>query len=150
MLVRDRALLVITEQSQPGDLPTMLRIPVARCVAARITTEPGVPGTALLRLTLTVRLGPIALVDLPLWFPAQCRVALQRLVDEVTPPPGVHDRTKPSDPPRANAAAVPVLEPLTVRRTPDNHDWIAFRAGDDEEVLRIRRDEETVSNEEQG
>ncbi|WP_125682107.1 hypothetical protein [Amycolatopsis sp. WAC 04182] len=139
-LVRHRALLVITERTRPDDPPTMLRIPLARCAAARIAVEPGLPGTELLQLTLTVRWGRIASVDLPLWFPAQCRTELQHLVDEVTARAGSHDRGRPDGSPRTNEPPGAVLEPLAVRRAPDNHDWIAFQDGDNGEVLRVRDD----------
>ncbi|KFU78405.1 hypothetical protein BB31_26225 [Amycolatopsis lurida NRRL 2430] len=139
-LVCHGALLVITEQARPDDPSTVLRIPLARCAAARIAVEPGLLGAELLQLTLTVRLGRIASVDLPLWFPAQCRTELQRFVDEVTARAGAHDRGRPDESPRTNEPPGAVLEPLTVRRAPDDHDWIAFQDGDNGEVLRVRDD----------
>ncbi|MEU3765867.1 hypothetical protein AB0E55_12485 [Amycolatopsis keratiniphila] len=148
-LVCHGALLVITEQARPGDSPTMLRIPQARCLAARIAVEPGLLGAELLQLTLTVRLGRIASVDLPLWFPAQCRAELQRLVDEVTALAGPHDRGRPHEPPRMSETPEALLEPLAVRRSPDNDDWIAFQDGDNGEVLRVRDDRQAVRDEEQ-
>ncbi|MGW0516128.1 hypothetical protein [Crossiella sp. NPDC003009] len=150
VLVRDRALLVISERLRPGVPPAVLRIPVESCRAASLAIEPGLPGTELLQLTLTVRLGRIALVDLPLWFPAQCRSFLQGLVDEVTAQAGSRDRGAPPEPPRTAAVVVPVVEPLPVRRAPDTHDWISFRAADDGEVLRAHNDGEVVSDEGQG
>lgn len=150
MLVRDRALLVISEKAQPGVPPAVLRIPMESCVAARLAVEPGLPGAELLQLTLTVRLGRTALVELPVRFPAPCQIFLQRLVDEVTARAVTRDSEAPPEPQGTAASAALVLEPLPVRRAPDTHDWITFRAGDDGEVLHVCSDDEAVRDGGQG
>ncbi|MDS0133233.1 MULTISPECIES: hypothetical protein [unclassified Amycolatopsis] len=132
-LFRDRATLVIEEHQRPGNAVrgVELRVPVSSCVTATLDDEPGLPGTALVRLVLVVRLGRQATFRVPLWFPSRSRRFLQQLVDEVSGrAPG---RTTRQPAPR------PALVPLEVTRAPDDDDWITFRSADEGEAVLPRR-----------
>ncbi|MFF4594741.1 hypothetical protein [Amycolatopsis sp. NPDC001319] len=96
-----------------------------------------------------VTLGRTAQVELPLWFPAQGRVFLQRLVDEVTAR-AVSGGGPPPPPPQSAAPSGPVLRPLRVRRAPDTREWVVFRPGNDTDVLEGCTDDEVVNDERQG
>ncbi|HEV3359301.1 MAG TPA: hypothetical protein VG247_21060 [Pseudonocardiaceae bacterium] len=105
-LLLERSRLVIEELRGQG---TLVRIPRRSCVRAELSTEVGMPGSTLLKLTLTFRLGRDATVRLPLWFPTQGRASLlQQLVAEVN---------------RSPTAA------------PDNSDWLVFRPVDTDDVV---------------
>jgi hypothetical protein len=159
-LFRSRSSLIIDgNRDRSGGPALRLRLPLRSCVAAQLTDEPGLPGTALVRLTLTVRVGP-GTCTLPLWFPGPNRGVLQRLVAEIEraaaappwggphPSPGQPEVALPSLPGGVSPAPeehppVPVvpperpqtLSPLAVRRAPDEPDWLVFRATDDGAVL---------------
>lgn len=131
-MFRERSTLIIEEHPRLGNgvRGVGLRVPVASCVSATLIDEPGLPGTALLRLVLVVRLGRRATFPVPVWFPPRSRQFLQQLVDEIgrnTP------RTpQPEPPPHLG------LAPLPVTRAPDDDDWISFRSADDGEAVLPR------------
>jgi hypothetical protein len=130
-LFRDRATLVIEEHPRPGygARGVEIRVPLSSCVSASVADEPGLPGTALVRLVLVIRLGRQATFPVPLWFPPRSRRFLQQLADDVT-------RVTPAPTPRPAPKAV--LAPLAVTRAPDDDDWIAFKAADEGEAVLSR------------
>lgn len=104
-LVLERSRLVIEELRNRGAL---VRVPLRSCVGAELSTEAGLPGSTLLKLTLTFRLGRDATVRLPLWFPAQGRASLlHQFVAEVNRSPA----------------------------RPENSDWLVFRPVDTDDVV---------------
>ena len=111
-LWRDHAWILVEEhdRGRPG---AGLRLPVRSIVDARIDEEPGLPGVALLRLTLTARFGHGGVFTVPLWFSAECRLFLRGLVEEVLQQQRL--------PPR----------PEVTRRAPSGPDWIVFRSASD-------------------
>ncbi len=137
-LFRDRSTLVIEEHRRPGNgvRGVEIRVPVSSCLNATLSDEPGLPGTALVRLVLVVRLGRQATFPVPLWFPPRSRRYLQQLVEEVNGPESGGTARRP--PPET------VLAPLKVTRAPDDDNWITFRSADDgEAVLPWRSGRET-------
>lgn len=123
-LYRNLSTLVAEEHRRPG---VRLRLPIQSCVDARLVGEPGLPGTALLRLTLTARFGQATTFTVSLWFPPRSRPFLQGIVDEIV---GLKNQPDVVD--------APVLPPLEVAQAPDDKDWVVFRPSDDGEVLRRR------------
>jgi hypothetical protein len=123
-LYRTLSTLVAEERRRPG---VRLRLPIQSCVDARLAGEPGLPGTALLRLTLTVRFGQTTTFTVSLWFPPRSRPFLQGIVDEIAGRKGKPD-----------VVDAPVLPPLEVAQAPDDEDWVVFRPANDGEVLRRR------------
>ena len=120
-LFREGSRLVVEEHRPlwPGAL--VLQIPLGSCQDAGLAEEPGLPGTALLRLTLVVRVGRVATFTLPLWFAPPAHDFLQDLVEEI------RECVRPAPPP----PAVPVLPPLVVGQAPDHEDWVVFRPAAD-------------------
>lgn len=104
-LVLERSRLVVEEPQSRGAL---VRIPLRSCVGAELSTEVGMPGSTLLRLTLTFRLGRAATVTMPLWFPVRGRPFLHRLVTEINHSPA---------------------------RRPQRPDWLVFRPVDEDDVV---------------
>jgi hypothetical protein len=132
----DRSTLIIEEHERPesGVRGVGLRVPVTSCVSATLVNEPGLPGTALLRLDLVVRLGRQTTFPVSSWFPPRSRRFLQQLVNEIS-------RRVPES--FAAQAATPetVLAPLAVTRAPNDDDWIIFRSADAGEAVVPRRPE---------
>ncbi|WP_409492491.1 hypothetical protein [Amycolatopsis sp. cmx-11-12] len=115
-LVRQGSRLLVEELGASPSTSLRLQIPLGSCVAARLAGEPGLPGEALIRLTLVVRLGRAPAFSLPLWFASRSQAFLRGLVDEITaqagrPPRGV----------RASRRSEPA-------RAPSHQDWVVFRA----------------------
>ncbi len=104
-LVRERSRLVVEELQSRG---VLLRIPLRSCVRAELSTEAGMPGSTLLKLSLTFRLGRTATVTMPLWFPLAGRAFLHRLVAEI------------------NRSPAP---------SPERSDWLVFRPVDEDDVV---------------
>jgi hypothetical protein len=134
-LVWERSRLVVEEPRARGSGPSaLLRIPLRSCVGAQLSTEVGLPGSTLLRLSIAFRLGREATVRIPLWFPVQGREFLQALVTEINgpgtpaPAPSASLDQEP-DRPAATVAQLPV------RRAPDDPEWLVFRSVDDGEVV---------------
>lgn len=128
-LGRERSLLVIEEFRRRGAGPgARLRVPIRSCVDARIAAEPGLPGNALVRLTLTLSIGAATII-LPLWFQSRSVPFLQTIVDDVATRPGGGTGSSAADGPMS------ALPPLEVVQAPDNDDWVVFRPADHGEVL---------------
>jgi hypothetical protein len=124
-LIRERSRLVIVELRARGDAPgPQLRIPLRSCVNAELHTEAGLPGSILLRLTLTYRVGRDATATVRLWFPSGGRAFLHRIVSDIS---------GPAEP--APAPAEPTLSRLPVDRAPDDANWLVFRSVDDDVVI---------------
>jgi hypothetical protein len=127
-LGRERSLLVIEEFRHRGAGPAArLRLPIRSCVDARLAAEPGLPGNALVRLTLTLSIGAATII-LPLWFQSRSQPFLQTIVDDVVARPGGVGSPTADTP-------MPTVPPLDVVQAPDNDDWIVFRPADHGEVL---------------
>jgi hypothetical protein len=120
-LIRHGSRLVVEEHRLGA---VRLQIPLRSCVKACLTDEPGLPGAALIRLTLVVRVGRAATFTLPLWFLPQAHVFLRDLVAEIL----AQTKPKPPPPRPREAPALPLLE---VGRAPDHPDWVVFRPADD-------------------
>ncbi|SFI90603.1 hypothetical protein [Amycolatopsis sacchari] len=124
-LIRDHTTLTVTEQPRHGlGSAVRLQVALASCRDAQLVDEPGLPGTAPIRFTLTVRLGRAA-VDVPLWFSAGSRPFLQRLAAEIQAGAVVARKKR----------AAEVLTPLVVDTAPGSAEWIVFRASGDEDAV---------------
>jgi hypothetical protein len=114
-LIHESTQLIVAEHPTDGRGVVRLQIPMQSCVDALIVDEPGLPGDAMVRLTLTVRVGRNAIVTLPLWFPAEHRPFLDDLTRRIR-----HDEPACSPP----ARSLPLLE---VALAPGDDDWVVFR-----------------------
>ncbi|QFU90767.1 hypothetical protein [Amycolatopsis sp. YIM 10] len=116
--------LEIGEHRGAGREGARLHLPYRCCTELRLIGEPGLPGSAPIRLTLSANLGGGTAFTLNLWFPAVHRPFLEDLARRVagrrTPPPR---RT---------------LVPLEVSVAPDSPDWLVFRPVPDDGVLAPR------------
>jgi hypothetical protein len=138
-LVRERHRITVVERRGAGHGMMRLQIPLRSCRSATLLDEPGLPGEALVRLTLTVSLGSMSTVTMPLWFSCWDRPALERLARlvQVTEQPAVADPRSPQRQPQASTSTT--LVPLVVDQAPDTDDWIVFgpsRSGDDAAIGR--------------
>jgi len=130
-LIREPTQLIIAEHPTDGRDAVRLQIPLPSCVNALIVDEPGLPGDAMVRLTLTVRIGKDAIVTVPLWFPAEHRPFLDDLTRRIRS----GEPTCPSPPePVCRPPAEPVRQPpagslplLEVALAPGGDDWVVFR-----------------------
>jgi len=137
-LVRERSRLVVEEhRSRSGAPAALLRIPLRACVGAELSTELGLPGSALIRLTLTFRVGRRGTATVPLWFPAQGRPFLQTIVNEID---GRATPATPSEPGPPSPPRPPILPRLLVRGAPDDDNWLVFRSVDNNEVVSSETD----------
>jgi hypothetical protein len=120
-LVLERTRLTVIERHERGHGAIRLQIPLRACVEAMLSDGLGLPGSAVIRLTLLARLGSVT-ITLPLWFDCRDRPALERLVHVIT-----GDQPSASAPPSVTARPLPTLSPLVVDQAPDTDDWIVFR-----------------------
>lgn len=125
-LIRQGGRLIVEEHRLSHLGALRLHVPLRSCVSAHLTDEPGLPGAALIRLTLVVRVGRAATFTLPLWFAPQAHVFLRDLVAEIMAKP--KPKPKPPPPQSQEASALPLLE---AGRAPDHPDWVVFRSADD-------------------
>jgi len=109
-LVREPTRMMIIERQHTGHGAVLLRIPLRSCQDITMADEPGLPGAALVRLTMTVRLGTRATATVSLWLDGGSRPILEDLARRI----------------RADAPTT-VLPRLAVAQAPDNDDWIVFR-----------------------
>jgi hypothetical protein len=122
-MTRQYSRLVIEEhRHRPGGTAVRMQVPLQSCVDAQLAAEPGLPGTALSRFTLTVRLGTQSPFSVSLWFPSTCHPFLQSIVNEIKAAQQTMRRT-------------PLLE---VGQAPQDGDWVVFRPADDAGVVRRR------------
>jgi hypothetical protein len=138
-LVREHHWITVIGHQSSDHAAMRLRFPLRSCQDATLHDEPGLPGDALVRLTLTVQIGS-STVTMPLWFPCQDRRALERLArlirtraSEQAP---VTERAPVTDPsPQPSATLVP----LVVEQAPDNDDWIVFRPSSSSDDAAVGR-----------
>lgn len=119
--------LTITEHVATGRIGTRLQIPLRACVHASITDEPGVPGTAAVRLTLVIKMGGDCDAEVRLRFDGVDRPMLDALVRSIerrSEPAPHHTPGHRRPTPRKQG---PTLPRLRVRRVPDDHEWVVFR-----------------------
>jgi hypothetical protein len=128
-LIREPTRITVVERQDSGYGAVRLRIPLRSCQDVTIVDEPGLPGAALVRVTLTVRLGARATVVVPLWLAGGSRPALEDLAR------GIRGR-EPTQPP---PASVPTLTRLQVDQAPDDDDWIVFRPSRSHEDVVVPR-----------
>jgi len=121
-LVREPTRIMIVERQNTGHGAVLLRIPLRSCQAITMVDEPGLPGAALVRLTLTVRLGARATVTVLLWLAGGSRPVLEDLARRI--------RVEPT---------AQVLPRLEVAQAPDDDDWIVFRPSRSSEDVVVRR-----------
>jgi hypothetical protein len=121
-LVREPTRITIVERQDTGHGAVRLRIPLRSCQDITIVDEPGLPGAALVRLTVTVRLGARATVTVRLWLAGGCRPVLEDLAR----------RIRVDEP----ASVLPRLE---VAQAPDDDDWIVFRPSRSSEDVVVGR-----------
>jgi hypothetical protein len=113
---------IVLAELRPGHGVVRMQLPIKSCVDASVTEAPGLPGMALLCLTLSVRMGGSVVGRLELWFHQSAQDLLRELVEEIAAIPR---------PPVESA----VLLPLAVRLAPDHKDWVVFRSADDGVVI---------------
>lgn len=138
-LIRERTRLIITERRAGDYGPVRLQIPLRSCVDASIVDEPGLPGTALLRFTLTVRIGQSGTFTVPLWFPAEHRQILDDLARRIRTGPRPEPAPAALEPDRRPVDPLPLLD---VAQAPDDEEWVVFRpsrSSDDVLAPRERR-----------
>jgi hypothetical protein len=137
-LIREPAQLIIAERPTDGRGVVRLQIPLRSCVEAQIVDEPGLPGDAMVRLTLAVRIGKDAVVTVPMWFPAEYRPFLNDLTRRIRSGEPANPPAGPACPPLAEPACPPPGEPacqppagslplLEVALAPGDDDWVVFR-----------------------
>ncbi len=136
---------ITVEERRSGPDALRLRIPLRLLSAIDLVDEPGLPGTALVRATLTARLGSAGKFTVPLWFPERARAALDELVRSLRPAehhveraPGPAPDPAPDPAPPRTAPPEPRLAPLTVDRAPVDEDWVVFRPAFTDEVVTPR------------
>lgn len=134
-LIREPGRVVVVEhRSGPGAV--RLHIPLRALVGVELVEEPGLPGSSLIRMTMTVRLGPEGTFTVPLWFPKRARPTLDDLVRFL------RGSELPARPAPAEPPPEPTLAPLPVDRAPDDEDWVVFRPASGDELLTTRQEEE--------
>jgi len=133
-LVRERHRITVIERQDSDHAAMRLRIPLRSCQDAILLDEPGLPGDALVRLTLTVRVGPAATLTMPLWFSGRDRAALERLAGQIRTRDGEPARVV--EPPSQPSAT---LVPLVTEQAPDNDDWLVFRPSRSADVAAVGR-----------
>jgi hypothetical protein len=137
VLIVEQCWITVAERCAPRRTGVWLRLPLRSCVGAQLLDEPGLPGSALVRVTLTVRIGENG-TAVPLWFAVEQRPELLRFVDRL------RGGTGPPAPPSPPAA--PPLPPLEVDQAPDTDDWVVFRPHrTSDEVLRLRPADEFLT-----
>lgn len=119
-LLREPRRLVLAERRDRGEAVVRMQIPLRACVDAAVVDEPGLPGRALVRFTVTARFGAGAPFSLTMWFSPEYRHLLTGIVRDVN---------GRGEPPRTRASGVRALPPLEVRQVPDDGDWVAFQPG---------------------
>ncbi|NUT95936.1 MAG: hypothetical protein HOY78_28320 [Saccharothrix sp.] len=133
---------ITVEERRSGPNAMRLHIPLRSLMAIDLAEEPGLPGMALVRMTLTAQLGSMGSFTVPLWFPERARPAVDNLIRSLQPtehhvPPApvpTPDRVSPRpEPPE------PGLAPLAVERAPDDDDWVVFRSASADEVVTSRQ-----------
>ncbi|HEU5470845.1 MAG TPA: hypothetical protein VFV67_09345 [Actinophytocola sp.] len=134
--------LTIAERTDQGHGQARLYIPLRSCSDVALLDEPGLHGSSLVRLTLTVRIGQGPSFTLPLWFPTDARPVLEDLARRVRTqaPPSSEEPTRPS-PKRTwtrTGRTVPLLE---VEAAPDDADWVVFRPSVSSAEVLIPRSE---------
>lgn len=117
-LIIERTRITVVERSATGYSGARLRVPFRSCVDAQVLDEPGLPGASLVRLNLTVRMGPDAQLTVPMWFDGEHRPQLHQLARRI--------RERP--PATVAPPAAPPLPVLDVQQAPDTGDWVVFRA----------------------
>jgi hypothetical protein len=134
LLIIERNWITVIDRSTEGQDGVRLHAPFGSCVDMKIFDEPGLPGTASVRLDLLVHIGLEATVTVPMWFPGEQRPWLDQLARLVL------GRREPALP-QPTAQPLPLLE---IERAPDTSDWLVFLAHPSSaEVLRPRRNGET-------
>jgi hypothetical protein len=121
-LVREPTRITIVERQDTGHGAVRLRIPLRSCQDITMVDEPGLPGAALVRLTITVRLGARATITVLLWLTGGSRPVLEDLARRSRVEPPAH-----------------VLPRLEVAQAPDDDDWIVFRPSRSSEDVVVGR-----------
>jgi hypothetical protein len=123
-LVCEATRVTVTERRDARPGAVRLEIPFRSCVDVTVVDEPGLPGNALVRLTLTVQIGSTTTFAVPLWFPMAHRPLLDELARRI----------------RARARPQPdQMPPLEVDQAPDRADWVVFRPARTSEDVVVPR-----------